>query len=145
MAKPDKNGQIRCTKCSRLRGKEHFYKVGGRYQPHENYTQPCTACRRAYKSTERYKAQQRAYMRERGQGKAKIKWQAKNAVYAAVAKGELPPAGSCVCVDCRKRQAQDYHHESYLPEHHLEVTPLCRYCHTARHRKQKLEENPCAS
>jgi hypothetical protein len=52
------------------------------------------------------------------------------AVNAAVRKGELPPATDCVCADCGC-QATEYHHEDYSKP--LEVIPLCREHHVARH------------
>ncbi len=59
---------------------------------------------------------------------------AKNAVNNAIKEGRLLPVKTQLCADCGK-QAQNYHHESYAPEHQLDVVPLCRSCHKQRHLK----------
>ena len=55
--------------------------------------------------------------------------------YAIVA-GTIQKADNFTCADngplCTG-QATEYHHESYLPEHWLDVVPLCKFCHKARH------------
>jgi len=56
------------------------------------------------------------------------------AVKDAIRSRQLPPAKECVCADCGG-QAQHYHHESYAPEHRLDVVPLCASCHKKRHAK----------
>jgi len=59
---------------------------------------------------------------------------ARLAVLNAKRRGEIPFASSLICADCGK-PAKHYHHESYLPEHWLDVVPLCTLCHGKRHRK----------
>jgi len=66
------------------------------------------------------------------QNRNPIKKKAAHTVHYAVTKGDLPNAASCACVDC-SAQAEEYHHESYKPEHWLDVVPLCRRCHMIRH------------
>lgn len=57
---------------------------------------------------------------------------AHHAVKYAVSKRYLPPVKDCKCAECGK-QAQHYHHWSYLPEHRLDVIPLCTKCHKKVH------------
>lgn len=59
---------------------------------------------------------------------------AKNAVNNAIYEGKMPRVSTRQCADCGK-QAQHYHHESYAPEHWLDVVPLCASCHKMRHQK----------
>ncbi len=60
-------------------------------------------------------------------------WLANAAIKQAVRVDRImPPAKACVCADCGK-QASHYHHESYEPEHWLDVVPLCASCHKIRH------------
>jgi len=61
-----------------------------------------------------------------------MKAKASQAVWNACAAGKLPKVSTKQCNDCGKT-AQEYHHESYLPEYRLIVIPLCRRCHTLRH------------
>ena len=61
------------------------------------------------------------------------KERARKAVSDAVRRAVLPRVSSVQCAHCEK-QAQTYHHWSYLQEHHLDVVPLCRKCHTAEHK-----------
>lgn len=54
-------------------------------------------------------------------------------VSRAVKKGVLLPVATQRCCDC-DAWAQQYHHNNgYEPEHWLDVVPLCRRCHVARH------------
>lgn len=61
------------------------------------------------------------------------KYSAHKKVLYAVKTGKLPPVLSLTCADCGK-PAQNYHHEDYSKP--LDVVPLCRYCHAARHAKE---------
>lgn len=55
--------------------------------------------------------------------------QARYAVSRAVARGDLPPAKDCACVDCGK-PARDYdHRDNNKP---LDVQPVCRSCNKLR-------------
>jgi len=54
--------------------------------------------------------------------------QAITKVNNAVRDGKLIPAKTLNCHFCSK-QAEQYHHKSYAPEHRLEVIPVCRKCH----------------
>jgi hypothetical protein len=55
------------------------------------------------------------------------------AVSAARRNKLLPAATAHVCHGCNK-QANQYHHQSYHPDDHLCVVPLCHSCHTKTHR-----------
>lgn len=60
---------------------------------------------------------------------------AKRAVSLARLKVQIKPASDFVCVRCKAKQAEHLHHESYDPEHFLDLTPLCRQCHADRHKE----------
>jgi len=60
------------------------------------------------------------------------KREAQQAVGDMVKAGKLRPAKECQCAKCGKK-ATNYHHWSYLPEHWLDVIPLCGKCHHAEH------------
>lgn len=58
------------------------------------------------------------------------------AVSNAIKAGEVPHPSTQKCYGCPK-QAQLFHHESYAPEYHLTVVPLCRSCHVCHHNGSK--------
>ena len=53
---------------------------------------------------------------------------ARCAVSNAIRLGNIPKASDCICQTC-PNQAKEYHHNSYSPEHFLDVIPLCMPCH----------------
>ncbi len=61
-------------------------------------------------------------------------------VSRAVKDGVLPPVKTRQCQDCKKRNAQHYHHEDY--DKPLEVIPLCVSCHHVRHGKKSHADEP---
>lgn len=58
------------------------------------------------------------------------------AVGTEIRKGRMPHPKTLRCLGCNG-QAQLYHHESYRPEDHLRVVPLCRKCHRQHHSGKK--------
>ena len=60
---------------------------------------------------------------------------AHKAVKSAIKSGKLPPISTRKC-KCSK-QAKQYHHWSYLPEHWLDVEAVCVPCHN-KHNQQTL-------
>jgi len=97
-----------------------------------------------YWQTDAYKESQRNY-RQSKKGKAGSKKyharrrrlyperiKAKDAVHNAIRDGRLTPVGELPCCGCGK-QAEHYHHESYEPEHRLDVIPFCESCHKFLH------------
>lgn len=100
---------------------------------------------RAYRQRPDVKVQRREYfertyqipeVRERIRSQAKAREQtdkgrAKRAVNNAILRGRFPRIATRQCADCGG-QAQQYHHESYKPEHWLDVIPLCIRCHKKR-------------
>jgi transcriptional regulator with XRE-family HTH domain len=64
------------------------------------------------------------------------KYAARLAVANAINHGKLHPASFYKCHGC-DQQAQQWHHESYLPEDRLCVVPLCRSCHSSHHSGRK--------
>ncbi len=65
---------------------------------------------------------------------ARAKRLAHRAIQSAIEAGHMKSASSLKCADCGD-DARDYHHESYEEEKWLDVEPLCRSCHMARHRQ----------
>ena len=68
---------------------------------------------------------QRTY-RETEKGKEARR--ARHAVSIAVRSGKIPKASDLLCETCSE-PAVHYHHNSYAPENHLDVVPLCMTCH----------------
>jgi hypothetical protein len=65
----------------------------------------------------------------------RIKYKARQAVNAAVKRGQLTrPA---VCNRCRETALLYGHHHSYAPEHWLDVEWLCKRCHLRHHAQEK--------
>ena len=58
--------------------------------------------------------------------------QARFAVGNAVQSGKLRKPTEYTCSKCPDR-AQEYHHDSYAPDHWLDVIPVCRSCHINIH------------
>lgn len=54
------------------------------------------------------------------------------AVAKARRRDELPPASTYKCHGCNN-QARRYHHQSYHPDDHLCIVPLCDSCHSKAH------------
>lgn len=62
---------------------------------------------------------------------------ANDAVGRAIKQGLILSAENYPCALCGA-QAQDHHHQSYLPEDRLNVIPLCRSCHVKVHHRPEL-------
>lgn len=62
-------------------------------------------------------------------------WPAHSAVRKAIIDGVLPRPETCE--ECGRKASRAnvvvYHHWSYLPEHRLDVIPLCSCCHIRLH------------
>lgn len=69
------------------------------------------------------------------------KRRAQQAVKYAVRVGKLPKVETCLCKFCGE-QAEAYHHWSYLPEHKLDVIPLCTMCHNRLHKDMDASALP---
>lgn len=76
-------------------------------------------------------ARERAAYRRRQEVSREVK--ARQAVYVALRAGQITRPDHCG--RCGVSCIPDGHHESYEPEHWLEVVWLCRACHGATHRK----------
>lgn len=104
------------------------------------------AWQRNYWTTDAYKESQRRYRQSkkgkraaekhtsRYKGRYPERIIAKDAVNNAVRDGKLPPIQEQKCQHCDSC-ADHYHHWSYLPEHRLDVIPLCKDCHIALHNR----------
>ena len=131
-----------CKKCGEVKELSEFYRIKA---SKEWRSGTCAVCTRAHRSSTRTpeiaqrcaewfknnREKQRAYQveyRKRQPAKAA----ARSAVSAAISSGQMAPASACECNDCRA-PAVDLHHHSYEQEHWLDVVPLCRSCHVARH------------
>lgn len=68
-------------------------------------------------------------------------YRARMVIAEEVRRGRMPPAKYLKCVDCGLSREIDpkaiieYHHEDYGNQ--LDVIPLCRKCHSIRHKKGK--------
>lgn len=61
---------------------------------------------------------------------------ARQAVWYAVKRGEIPPAAALMC-GCGNPASEYDHHEGYEWFNRLNVVPLCKPCHTKRPREQR--------
>jgi len=115
---------------------EQYYKGKGKDYHHQYYQtshgkQVRNDATKRYHKTSKGK-QAEANYKQRNPEKRK----AKQAVNNAIVSGNLPRISTQQCEFCG-RQAEQYHHWSYLPEHWLDVIPLCRQCHTNVHRNRQ--------
>lgn len=60
---------------------------------------------------------------------------ARSFMRSAISRGLLPQISTCTCVDCGAQAAEYHHHVGYEEAHWLDVIPLCRECHLARHHR----------
>lgn len=60
------------------------------------------------------------------------------AVAVAIRSGKLAHPSTLSCSKCGQ-PADQYHHESYAPEHFLDVVPYCRCCHRTLHRDRRRQ------
>lgn len=145
----DANGQLQCSKCKAWKSTEDFYVE--KCTP-TGYSYQCKDCKRPlfsdwyFRNKPRRAAQRAAYGKQRYLAIKATKQPftrqvpympeqrrlAKQAVRAAVERGELPPISSQYCAKCFK-QARHYHHPSYRNEDRLNVIPLCVSCHGLFH------------
>ena len=137
----------RCSKCGVEKSESGFFK-DKRYS--DGLGSYCKECKRVYeKSTYHNESSgRREYLKEWRQSpkgkemerkRGKIRYQqnrermlAKAAVARAIAREDLPPVSTQQCMNCGE-QAAHYHHDSYLKQDQLNVTPLCVQCHSDRH------------
>lgn len=140
------------------RGKEVNRKAMQRYQQSEkrkitkkrySQTEKGKITKKRHRQTEKYKTTQRHYQQSKegkiaqkrynqsGKGIANQKRyhichpkcrKAESAVNYAIKIGRLPRPDTLQCYYCPK-QAEQYHHWSYAPEHFLDVIPVCVKCH----------------
>lgn len=107
-----------CTKCGKTRA-----------SPSQN----CRECHRlAQKRYRESRPDRIKEIHERHRDVHRDKVNARHAVFYAVKTGKMLPASAQKCEDCGS-EAEHLHHESYSPEHLLDVVPLCTTCHGKRH------------
>ena len=144
----------RCVRCGKEKDKSEFYR---QKDTGDGYGSWCKECHRIYQHTPAVKETRRKW-KENPQGRQKIcaaqrryensekgkkrhkrrrrdktKIQATSKVNEAVKRGRIPHISAHICVDC-ERQAEVYHHEDY--NYPLEITPLCKRCHSKRHQTE---------
>jgi hypothetical protein len=93
-----------------------------------------------YRGTKKHRASQRRYYhsakgtrtRKRYRREHVMVIRANTVVEKAIRAGELAHVSESTCCDCGIT-AEVYHHWSYKRIHWLDVIPLCRKCHAARH------------
>ena len=62
---------------------------------------------------------------------------ARDAVRGAILVGKIPRINTKQCYYCNL-QAKYYHHNSYEPEHQLDVIPVCIECHIKIHTRKEM-------
>lgn len=131
-----------CRNCKQTKSTLEFRK---RTRTKDGYQYWCKQCTREYQRTQKFRTQQNHYRQSYRQtrqfkeySKAKNihdrqsgKYHARQAVWNAIRAGQLPHPDTLQCHYCPK-QAEQYHHWSYLPEHWLDVIPVCVPCHNSQ-------------
>lgn len=137
-----------CSHCKQIKPVLEFCKNRTKK---DGYQTICKTCQMAYKrqyvQSEESKMRGKRYWQSK-KGKAaksrKDKKYAKNnpekrkakvAICHAITAGRIPLVSTLKC-SCGK-QAEQYHHPSYLPESRLNVVPKCRKCHRKLHSKKR--------
>jgi hypothetical protein len=67
--------------------------------------------------------------------KNREKYKAVRRINEAVKRGDVVPVKDCICIICRKKTAQNYHHADYSRP--LFVFPVCLSCHRYIHKLLK--------
>ena len=135
----------RCSKCKDDKSTSEFHKDKSRA---DGLCYLCKICnnkrlaqhqktkigkiaRKRHRQSEKGKAtHKRAYQKYAANHPERRK--AKDAVNNAIKSGKLPQPNTLNCNYCPK-QAEQYHHPSYEPEHWLDVIPVCCLCHRKIH------------
>lgn len=141
----------KCCKCNQTKSLSDFYKAKTKKDGHRYDCKICHLMNmKKYYQTEKGKkvairATKRYQQTEKGKVAKKI-WEknydiyhpeynkAVNAVQYAIKTGKIPRPDILQCHYCPK-QAQQYHHWSYLPGNWLDVLPVCKKCHRKLRRK----------
>ena len=151
MAEPIKTKT--CRVCKQIKLLSEFYKYTKMLDNHLNLCKSCSLKQmKKYRQTERGKTEYENYQKHYRQSeKCKATFRAAtkrysaqypnrikaaNAVNHAIRAGRLPRPDSLQC-SCSK-QAIQYHHPSYEPEHWLNIVPMCRVCHLKYHKNLNL-------
>ena len=121
-----------CCRCNTVKQLAEFYKSKSRKDGHQYH---CIDCGKAYKQSKKYRYKTKPEVQSRYDKKRKLRFphklKAKAAVMYAIRVGKIPRAKTLKCT-CGKI-AHDYHHESYAPEHYLNVIAVCQSCHQSIH------------
>jgi len=139
----------KCCTCKQVKPVSEFYKKPDRK---DGFRTSCKNCEKAYRQTPQRKVAVKRYWKSK-KGKITIRHnqlkhiakfperrKAKDAVHHAVEAGKLPYPKTLQCSYCPK-QAEEYHHPNYKPEHWLDVIPVCRKCHIKIHNSKRLASN----
>ena len=138
-----------CTKCHQEKKLTEYYPDRGTHSSKSGLCSWCKPCQkkqrkiylqsakgkfviRKYSKTEISKSRQKRYCLRHPERR-----KAKNAVYLAIQNSELPRPSALKCY-CGN-QAEQYHHPSYVPEHWLDVIPVCRKHHRLLHQPEEQE------
>jgi len=118
--------KIECRKCKKVKDEDCFNKDR---QKKSGLHEKCKTCCADYqKNVLRKRCYWKKYKGKNGH-KKRSKW----AVRDALNRGELIKLPCHICDDPKV----DAHHESYLPEHKLDVLWLCKKHHSERHYELK--------
>lgn len=122
--------------------------VRGRYRNSKAGQKSLRRGRRRYAQSQHGREQIRRYRKSRRGRRLKRlrnqawekrnpdKVRAKTAVNNAIKLGHMPRPDTLSCTDCGQ-PACEFHHESYAEKDWLNVIPLCKACHTARHANKE--------
>lgn len=128
-----------CKACQRDYARAHYAANRERYVEKHRAWAKANRERRAYKARAWYAANRERAIEIviRSRAKHPDRYAARNAVYNAIRRDDLPPASALVCEHCQEAQAQEYHHyNGYSPEHQLDIMAVCIACHTILHQEE---------
>ena len=153
MAEPIKTK--RCSHCKQILPLSEFHKNRS-YRDGLQYW--CKVCNNqtqaAYQKTEKGKQTKKRYRQSKGGKQSHRRYnqsekgkqfqkrydksnlekkKARTAVNNAIGNGKMLPAHHYLCT-CGKQAEHYHHHLGYVPEHRLDVIPLCRNCHVSIHK-----------
>ena len=142
-----------CTKCHQKKELVEFYTDSGTHSSQCGHKPHCKDCvkeqHKIYLQSPKGRAITRQYAKTKiskvRQNRYCLRYperrKAKDAVYWAIQKGNLPRPDTKQCPCGNHRAEQYHHHKGYGKEHWLDVTPVCRKYHTKLHGKNpELQE-----
>ena len=124
-----------CPRCRKSKPLDSFYTNG----ENDGWRTYCKVCSDKHGKSPIAKVAQLTKLEAQRDEHLRKQKRANSAVARSIKRGGMFPACSYKCVNCGK-QAHHYHHDSYLPEHRLNVIPLCCHCHATKHSRIRRHE-----